>query len=131
MGMFDVDNDIVAKLVAHKLGREPTEEELAESHKRQEDAINMASGVMGTVGKFPRLVGAAEGMAAKATPEAINVAEQTLPSMADRIKAAALNSKVRGPEGGLTNNSSMYQQGTPSGDAIINRFRQLKESLKK
>jgi len=109
-------NDPIARLIAMKLGSMP-EPELTKQEQIPQDAINLASGVMGTV-KTPNL----------------KLVNQLLPeemSLAERIKQAALNSKVKGPTGGLTNNASMYQKGSPFQQAANATFQELKESLKK
>lgn len=98
MGIFDQtpENDnLVARMIAKQQGREPTPEEIAEHNKIQDDAVNLASGTIGSIGgpasKF-------RGIASKlgqATPEAINVAEQTAPSMIEKYRQAVANTKVR------------------------------------
>lgn len=123
MGIFDQDSDndnLVARMIAKRQGREPTQEEIDARNKIQNEAINLASGTIGSIG----------GPLSKMAPEAMNVAEQTLPSLAEKIKAAAMASKVKGPIGGLTDSASMYQKGTQSGDAIAQRFKQLREAMK-
>ena len=54
---MEIDNDIFAKLIAHRLGREPTQEELDESRKRQEEAVGLASGVVGSVNPVKKFQG--------------------------------------------------------------------------
>lgn len=49
------------------------------------------------------------------------VAKLVEESMADKIKRAAANSAVKGPEGGLTHNAAMYQSGTLFQDEALKR----------
>ena len=87
---MEIDNDFAAKIMAHRLGREPTEEEIAENRKLQEEAIGLSSGVLGTVGggipkfgKIRQMLGGAEAVA----PAEIG--------LADKIKQAVANSPVK------------------------------------
>lgn len=87
---MEIDKNIVARLMAHKLGREPTPEELAEDDRRQEDAVNLASGVMGTVGGAANRFGKVKQMLGGV--EAAAPAEM---GMAEKIKQAAMQGKTQ------------------------------------
>lgn len=126
-------NEDILRLIAQKQGS-MSENELAQHEAIPQDAINMASGVMGTVGRVP-------------IPEM---------GMQEKIRQAVANSSVKGPvggiigrapgpltgaerlknfgevitpEGGVTEGASMYQKGTQSGDAIAQRFKQLRAAM--
>ncbi len=82
--------DIFAKLMAHKLGREPTPEELEENRRIQEEAINLSSGVLGSVGnvsKFGKITDALNKSAAKEIVEP--AAERLTPEQIAKFKEIA------------------------------------------
>lgn len=112
-------DDPVARLLAMKLGS-MSESDLQKQEQIPQDAINLASGTIGSIKNIrPNL---------QLAPE---LAEKLEMGLAERIRQAAANSKVKGPEGGLTNNASMYQQGSPFQEAAKARFQELKEAIKK
>lgn len=107
--------DLLTRIAAMKMGsmsEDDLQQQEALHEKLAQDAINTAAGTMGSL----KLVGAAPQMEMR---------------LADRIRQAAQNSKVKGPEGGLTNNASMYQEGSPFQEAAKARFQELKEALRK
>lgn len=84
----------IATLMAHKLGREPTPEEIDEANKRSQEAVGLSSGVLGTVGnslKFGKIRDILRGTKG-AEPELV---EKVAPSFMDRYKQAVANTKVR------------------------------------
>lgn len=145
-------DDPFAKLMAMRQGGSASLNDLNESDKNNQDAITLASGVMGTVSPV-KFQGVSK-MLGQAAPEA----EQAAMSWADKIRQAASNSKVAqasdnivqhnnvltapervsqygkviAPEGNITNSQSMYQKGSQIGDAInAERFQNLKSMLGK
>jgi hypothetical protein len=115
MGIFDQneDNDnLVAKMIAHQQGREPTQEEIDAHNQIAQQGIDMGAGVLGTVGggNFKGLNNVIAPAAKAVAPEAVNVAEQTLPSMADRIRAAAANSKVKNISGPQDSEAQLFKE---------------------
>jgi hypothetical protein len=100
--------DFLARLLGEKYGS-ASENELAQAEAIPGQAIDTASGMMGTIAKVP---------GAAALPEEM--------SLIDRIKMAVEKSKVKGPEGGLTNNASVYQKGGPKqpapGESFWDKF---------
>jgi hypothetical protein len=129
MGIFDQtpDNDnLVARMIAKRQGREPTQDEIDQSNKIQQQAIDMGSGVLGTVGgpaaKFSGIMGMGEQAAKAMTPEAMNVAEQTAPSMADRIRTAASQSKVTNIPSAQDVEAAMYKQKYQDAPSFFDKY---------
>ncbi len=92
----EFSDDPIAKLLAMKMGSMGNQE-LAQQEAIPEQAIDMASGVMGTVGPVKKFQGLSKALG-KETPEAaINVAEQTTAyvPLKDKIAQAVSNSPVR------------------------------------
>jgi hypothetical protein len=84
---MEIDNDIFAKLIAHRLGREPTQEEIDESRKRQEEAVGLASGVVGSVNPVKKFQGLSKALGQETV--------EGTPSFLDKYRQAVANTKVR------------------------------------
>lgn len=140
-------DDIVAQMLAKKFGS-VSKEEMDERMKNRKEAVDMAMGMMGTVAPVSKFGGIAKVLG--------NEAPAVEAGLADKIKQAALHSKVRGPEGGLvshnnpltaaeraeaygtvtgpegglTNNTSQFQKEfNPETDQNLMRLKRLREML--
>lgn len=90
-----------AKLLAEKQGS-ATNNQLNLQEKLPEESINLASGVMGTVGNAGKL-----GQVAK---EIVPEVEQAVPSFMDKYRQAIANSKIGNTETPLDAEANMFKQ---------------------
>ena len=109
-------NNPFLQLLAARNGGSLSEDEILENEKLHQDAINAGMGSTGSL----KLVGALE-----------QAAPQVEMGLAEQIQKAVQNSKVKGPEGGLTNNASMYQKGSAFEKGAKERFAEIIKNLRK
>lgn len=105
-------DDIIARILALKSGSQ-SENQLAENEQNSKDAVQAGMNMAPAVGSL-KLVGPAM----EAAPLEM--------SLADKIREAAAKGKVKSSEGGLTNNSSMYQKGS---EFQMDNARKLREGM--
>lgn len=95
---------LMAKLMATRQGRQPTQEEIAQHGNTIMDAVNTASGVLGSVGKVPAAM------------------ERPIPELAQRIKDAASRSNIKQVASAQDAEASMFKKAAEDAPSFWEKY---------